>query len=144
MTTHDSPELSFDAPVPATAGEALLRRRLELRRSLALTDGDLLAECEVDVFIGSGPGGQHRNKTESGVRLRHAPSGLVVRATERRSQSQNKRRALERLRQKLLDALSVPRPRLPTRPTRASAERRLAEKRRAAEKKRARRGAIDP
>ena len=45
-----------------------------------------------------GPGGQHRNKAFSGVRLIHLPTGIVVRATERRSQMANRRVALDRLR----------------------------------------------
>ena len=38
-----------------------------------------------EFFVASGPGGQHRNRTESGVRLTHRPTGIVVLATERRS-----------------------------------------------------------
>jgi peptide chain release factor len=49
----------------------------------------------------SGPGGQHVNKTESAVRARHLPSGLMVVASERRSQHQNKAEALERLQEKV-------------------------------------------
>lgn len=44
---------------------------------LKLSERDLLAQCKVDTFRASGPGGQHRNKTESAVRLRHLPTGLV-------------------------------------------------------------------
>src|SRR5215468_12717761 len=67
----------------------------------ALTEEQLLAQCEVDTYRASGPGGQKRNKTSSAVRLRHAPSGLVVIAEESRSQHENKARALRRLRQAL-------------------------------------------
>jgi ribosome-associated protein len=63
------------------------------------------------------------------VRLRHGPTGLVVTATERRSQSQNRGEALERLRQRLAALGVEPRKRRPTQPTRGSRERRLAEKR---------------
>ena len=41
------------------------------------SDEDLLRECEVETFRSSGPGGQHVNKTESAVRLRHVPWGVV-------------------------------------------------------------------
>src|ERR671930_2398630 len=67
----------------------------------ALTDEQLLAQCAVDTYRASGPGGQKRNKTSSAVRLRHAPSGLRVIAEESRSQHENRARALKRLRQAL-------------------------------------------
>lgn len=62
-------------------------------------DSVLLAQCDVDTYRASGPGGQKRNKTSSAVRLRHGPSGLVVIAEESRSQHENKAKALRRLRQ---------------------------------------------
>ncbi|OAI50864.1 peptide chain release factor 2 [Planctomycetaceae bacterium SCGC AG-212-F19] len=67
-----------------------------------LTDDQLLAQCEVDTYRASGPGGQKRNKTSSAVRLRHPPSGLIVIAEESRSQHENRARALRRLRQALV------------------------------------------
>jgi hypothetical protein len=67
----------------------------------ALTDEQLLAQCEVDTYRASGPGGQKRNKTSSAVRLRHPPTGLLVIAEESRSQHENKAKALRRLRQAL-------------------------------------------
>jgi hypothetical protein len=66
-----------------------------------LSDAQLLAQCEVDTYRASGPGGQKRNKTSSAVRLRHPPSGLIVIAEESRSQRENRARALKRLRQAL-------------------------------------------
>jgi hypothetical protein len=72
---------------------------LSRRQWTALSDEQLLAQCEVDTYRASGPGGQKRNKTSSAVRLRHAGSGLVVIAEESRSQHENKARALRRLRQ---------------------------------------------
>jgi RF-1 domain len=71
-------------------------------------EATLLAECDVDTYRASGPGGQKRNKTESAVRLRHRPSGLSVIAEESRSQHENRARALRRLRQML--ALRLRRP----------------------------------
>ncbi len=65
----------------------------------ALSDAQLLAQCEIDTYRASGPGGQKRNKTSSAVRLRHPPSGLLVIAEESRSQHENKAKALRRLRQ---------------------------------------------
>jgi hypothetical protein len=64
-------------------------------------DATLLAECDVDTMRGPGPGGQKRNKTESAVRLRHKPTGLIVIAAESRSQAENRARALKRLREAL-------------------------------------------
>jgi hypothetical protein len=75
---------------------------------LALSATELLAQCEVDTFRASGPGGQHRNKTDSAVRVRHRPTGLTAQAVERRSQHQNLERALERLRATI--AIEVRRP----------------------------------
>src|SRR6478736_2396644 len=66
-----------------------------------LSDGQLLAQCAVDTYRASGPGGQKRNKTSSAVPMRHLPSGLIVIAEESRSQHENRERALRRLRQAL-------------------------------------------
>lgn len=66
-----------------------------------LDEDRLLAQCEVDTYRASGPGGQKRNKTSSAVRLRHIPTGLIVIAEESRSQHDNKAMALRRLRQGL-------------------------------------------
>ena len=92
-------------------------------------------DTEVDFFTGSGPGGQHRNRSRTGVRLRHRPSGLVVTATERRSQTRNLEAAFTRLARRLCDLNRVPRPRLPTHPSKASRRRRLEAKKRRASKK---------
>jgi protein subunit release factor B len=105
-------------------------RRELARRAKALSDEALLSECEEEFFIASGPGGQHRNKTESGVRLKHPPTGLIVTATERRSQPQNRSAALERLRAGLEKLAFVPKVRKPTKASRGSKERRLATKKR--------------
>ena len=71
-------------------------RREAARRALCLDAAALLAQCDESFFVASGPGGQHRNKTESGVRLTHPATELSVTATERRSQHQNRGVALER------------------------------------------------
>ena len=73
-----------------------------------MTDAQLLAQCEVDTYRASGPGGQKRNKTSSAVRLRHRPTGLIVIAEESRSQHENKARALRRLRKELFLQLRRP------------------------------------
>ncbi len=113
--------------------------RAAARRALALPGPALLAECEETFFTAGGPGGQHRNKTESGVRLAHPATGTVVTATERRSQAQNRGEALVRLRERLAALARRPKPRRPTKPTRGSKERRLSEKRHRGERKASRR-----
>jgi len=75
---------------------------------LNLSDRDLLAQCDVDTYRASGPGGQKRNKTSSAVRLRHRPTHLAVIAAESRSQHENRARALRRLRQALALKLREP------------------------------------
>ena len=62
---------------------------------------ELLSVCDLRTQRRSGPGGQHRNKTSSGVFLQHRPSGIVAEATERRSQAENRDVALQRLRFRL-------------------------------------------
>ena len=90
---------------------------------------------EVDFFTGSGPGGQHRNRSRTAVRLRHVPSGVVVTATERRSQSHNLETAYERLQARLRDLNKTKKKRRPTKPSKAARERRLQSKARRARKK---------
>ncbi|GHO95899.1 peptide chain release factor [Reticulibacter mediterranei] len=87
-------------------------------------------DSDVEFFIASGPGGQHRNKVETGVRLMHRPSGITVTATERRSQYANRERAFERLAERLQKLQYRRTPRIATRPGTASRERRLQAKRR--------------
>ncbi len=117
-----------------------------------------LAEIELRTSRSSGPGGQHANVTASRVEAvfdveasrslddaqrarlleRAGPVATAV-AQDARSQARNRELALERLAEKLAAALRVPRRRRPTRPTKASRQRRLEQKRRAGERKRARR-----
>src|ERR1700677_1984852 len=73
-----------------------------------LTEDQLVAQCEVDTYRASGPGGQKRNKTSSAVRLRHQPSGLIVIAGESRSQHENNAKVLRRMRKALFLELREP------------------------------------
>ena len=69
-------------------------------RSAALlaSDDALISQCEVDRYRASGPGGQHRNKTESAVRLRHRLLDVSAIGEDSRSQAENKVHAVRRLR----------------------------------------------
>ncbi len=129
------------------------RESIRVSRSVSIP----LAEIDLRVSRSSGPGGQHANTANTRVEAVFdvaassalterqkarvlARAGRVLRAVaqDERSQARNRELALERLAEKLREALRVPRRRVPTRPTAAAEERRLAEKRRRAHVKRLR------
>ena len=100
-------------------------------------------DLRIDYFRGSGPGGQHRNTSETGVRIIHLSTGMVVTATESRSRYQNLQKAMLRLEEKLAAKLRKKKRRIATRPGRGSIARRLDAKRKQGEKKRDRQRSDD-
>jgi protein subunit release factor B len=108
-----------------------------------LDDDTLLAQCEVQVHRAGGPGGQHRNKVETAIRLVHRPTLLTAEGKDQRSRTQNLSAALGRLRKKLALRAYRPKPRRKTKPSRSSVARRLDEKRLHATRKAQRRGGRD-
>jgi ribosome-associated protein len=128
--------------------------RLAIRGALSLP----LSEITLRTSRSSGPGGQHANVTASRVEavfdvaasssltagqrerlLSKLGPRVVAVAQDARSQARNRELALERLTQRIAGALTVPRSRTATKPTKASRERRLTDKRRNADRKQQRR-----
>jgi len=94
------------------------------------SDKALLGQCRVETFRSGGKGGQHQNRTESGVRLLHEPTGVRATARNERSQHRNKVIAIRRLRRKLERRNARVAPRVPTKVPAADKRRRLEAKRR--------------
>jgi protein subunit release factor A len=104
----------------------------------------LAEECDIEFTRTGGPGGQHRNRSSTAVRLTHRPTGISVVAADSRSQYQNRLAALERLAARLeaIERASEEaerRKKRKKRSFRAEREKRLREKKERAEKKKLRR-----
>lgn len=136
-----------DDPLREAARAEAERRRAEAAEERALrakgpfptSREHLESICEVSFVRGSGPGGQHRNKVETGVRLVHPPSGIVIVATDDRSQTRNRENAFERLVEKLRGLNQRPVARKKKRVSKRQKKKRVAQKRRRGETKRLRR-----
>ena len=103
------------------------------------TDPETLEDqIVIETYRSRGPGGQRKNKTETAVRLTHVPSGIVIVATEHRSQSQNRRLALERLRERLIQMNRPKKRRIPTHTPIRAVEKRIEMKKIHSKKKRLR------
>jgi protein subunit release factor A len=93
------------------------------------TDLELLKkQVVVETYRSRGPGGQRKNKVETAVRLKHLPSGITVIATEHRSQAENRKLALERLRERLIKLNRPKKRRIPTLVSLMAIEKRIEEK----------------
>ena len=141
-----------------------------IRRLLHFTHMKSVPEAEISIAFarGSGPGGQNVNKTETKVEARWNVSAsttfseqekavlreklanrlttgddIIVTASEERSQDQNRERAIRRLQELVDEALTPVKPRIPTKPTRASKTRRLEVKVRRSRVKKLRKGDED-
>lgn len=95
-------------------------------------------EVDIEYYRSGGPGGQKKNKTETAVRLRHLPTGIVVTASERRRRKDNLTVAFERLRLRLEVASRKKKVRRPTAPPRAVQKQAIEAKRRRSSLKRSR------
>jgi hypothetical protein len=82
--------------------------RLQRDRLLRLTDAELLRECHQELYKASGPGGQHRNKVTTALRLRHEAAGVHAQAEEGRSLQENRLRAVHRLRERIAIEVRAP------------------------------------
>ncbi len=103
----------------------------------------LETEVEVSVYQASGPGGQHRNRTYSAVRLKHVPTGIVVTAADSRSQLRNRKIALERLARRLAAYYHEDPPRKPTKKGSPVRRRERQDREKESQKKRLRKP-VDP
>lgn len=93
------PKTESQGRVHTSAATVVVMPKLEME------DVDInKADLQVDTFRSSGAGGQHVNKTESGVRFTHIPTGAVAESTDGRSQHKNREIALQRLYQKIYEA----------------------------------------
>jgi len=108
------------------------------------TDRDTLEkEVEMTFYRAGGPGGQHRNKTETAVRLVHRRSGITVTASERRSQGQNRELAWDRLIAALKKRNYRPKKRRKTKPSKGAIQKRLDSKKRRSDLKKGRQAMDD-
>ncbi len=88
----------------------------------------IAADCRIECFHASGPGGQGVNTSDTAVRMCHLPTGIAVTSRDSRSQFQNRAHCIEKIRAELRRRSIPPKQRHATRPTKASIQRRLDSK----------------
>lgn len=93
------------------------------------------SDIEIEFYRSSGPGGQHKNKTATAVRIRHIPTGIVAQASERRSQHLNRDIAMQRLEKAIAKLYFKPKKRIPLKVSESQKMKRLGEKKKTAKKK---------
>ena len=135
MTEPGSGESTDTGAAPPAGDSEECRGKLDPER--------VLRECDLQFVRAGGPGGQHRNRRETGVRLTHRPTGIVVTATERRSQVANRRLALLRMVERLERRLRRRKPRKPSHKSRGVKSRERTERERLADLKARRRKPTD-
>lgn len=99
---------------------------------------NLIKETKVFFYRSPGPGGQRKNKKETAVRIHHVPTGIEAIATEFRSQIDNKKLALHRLKNKLLELTKKKKKRIPTHISQGLKEEIIKQKKIRSEKKQSR------
>ena len=100
----------YDSPMPAAPHPEPRPASSGPTHPAAEPIDELLKACESQRYRASGPGGQHRNKVETAIRLTHRPTGISASATERRSQEANRQQSLFRLRVNLALEVRYPVP----------------------------------
>jgi len=132
VNAMDETKPTIEAP-KETPKEAPKEAPKEGPKPIYATDLESLEKvCVVEFVRGTGPGGQHKNKRYTGIRLTHPPTGVTVMATERRSQLRNRELAFERLAERLALLNHRPLTRKKTRTPRSVIARRLEGKKRRA------------
>ncbi len=104
---------------------------------------NLKKEVQIDYYKSSGPGGQHKNKTMSSVRMFHKPTGIRVIATESRSQIKNRELGFKRLQVKLIELNIEEKERIFTKKPKYVKEKILQNKKKRSQKKQTRKRVSD-